>query len=77
MLKPSKPTPANCQMRDVMVFLSVEKTATNASLPRPPHRQIKIPDMKKGRPQGLPSGIVVRARHLWRRLTSHRLLEGV
>jgi hypothetical protein len=25
MLKPSKPTPANCQMRDFMVFLSVEK----------------------------------------------------
>jgi hypothetical protein len=25
MLKPSKPTPANCQMRDFMLFLSVEK----------------------------------------------------
>jgi hypothetical protein len=75
MLKPSKPTPANCQMRDFMVFLSVEKLQ-----PTPVYRahhagQLKFRTEKGG--HGLPSGIVVRARHLWRRLTSRRLLGSV
>ncbi|KJZ44235.1 hypothetical protein VC35_17595 [Pseudomonas fluorescens] len=37
----------------------------------------QIPHKKKGRPVGLPLENFVLARHLWRRLTSRRLLDSV